>query len=114
MFILSEMRSMVRLEASEFGQPLTEAVIECLNNKLSNKILKDVGLVIALWDVIEVGESFIMPGSSGSHTKAHFRLKDFSTYVCQMELQKQLLFNHTKKDMYIKSSTVNIWFCDYG
>ena len=76
MFILSEMRSMVRLEASEFGQPLTEAVIECLNNKLSNKILKDVGLVIALWDVIEVGESFIMPGSSGSHTKAHFRSKD--------------------------------------
>jgi len=88
MFILSEMRSMVRLEASEFGQPLTEAVIECLNNKLSNKILKDVGLVIALWDVIEVGESFIMPGSSGSHTKAHFRLLVFRPFMDEVLVGK--------------------------
>ena len=73
MFVLTEMRSVVRLEASDFDRELTSAVGDCLNNKLSNKILKDVGLVISLWDIIDVGASFIMPGSSGSHTKVHFR-----------------------------------------
>jgi len=86
--VLTEMRSVVRLEAADFDRELTSAVGECLNNKLSNKILKDVGLVISLWDILDVGDSFIMPGSSGSHTKVHFRLLVFRPFVDEVLVGK--------------------------
>jgi len=88
MFVLSEMRSVVRLEASDFDRELTSAVAECLNHKLANKILKDVGLVISLWDIISIGESFIMAGSSGSHTKVQFRLLVFRPFMDEVLVGK--------------------------
>ena len=80
MFMLTLMRSVVRLEARDFDRELSEALTDCLNNKLANKIVKDVGLVISLWDVLEIGDSFILPGREGSHTKVTFRLLVFRPF----------------------------------
>jgi len=88
MFLLSEMRSVVRLEAKDFDKELTEALSDCLNNKLANKILKDVGLVIGLWDILSVGDSFIMAGNDGSHTKVNFRLLVFRPFMDEVLVGK--------------------------
>ena len=40
-----------------------------INAKLANKVLKDVGLVISLFDIIEIGESHVIAGDGASHTK---------------------------------------------
>ena len=40
-----------------------------INRKLANKVMIGLGLCLALWDVIEIGESFVFPGDSASHTK---------------------------------------------
>ena len=54
MFILTKMRSVVRLEPNSFQRDLPEALSEVLTEKLANKVVKDVGLVVALWDLISM------------------------------------------------------------
>ena len=40
MFILSRLKSLVRLEPKEFNRPLPEALADVLNAKLANKIVQ--------------------------------------------------------------------------
>jgi DNA-directed RNA polymerase III subunit RPC8 len=40
-----------------------------LNKKLANKVVFGLGLCLALYDILEIGESFVFPGDSATHTK---------------------------------------------
>ena len=37
-----------------------------LNRKLANKVLLNVGLCLSLYDLLEIGDSFIFPGKLNS------------------------------------------------
>ena len=39
-----------------------EQLTDELNRKLANKVLLNVGLCLSLYDILEVGESFVFPG----------------------------------------------------
>ena len=43
MFVLSKLKSMVRIDPKHFNRGLPEAISDSLNAKLANKVLKDVG-----------------------------------------------------------------------
>ena len=81
MFILTKMRSVVRLEPNSFQRDLPEALSEVLTEKLANKVVKDVGLVVALWDLISIGDSYLFPGDGASHTRVEFRLLVFRPFM---------------------------------
>ena len=81
MFILTKMRSVVRLDPSTFERPLPEALSDVLTEKLANKVVKDVGLVVALWDLLSIGDSYLFPGDGASHTRVQFRLLVFRPFV---------------------------------
>ena len=40
-----------------------EQLTDEINRKLANKVLLNVGLCLCLYDIIEMAESFIFPGS---------------------------------------------------
>ena len=40
-----------------------------------------LGLVISLWDILEINESHVMAGDGASHTKVTFRLLVFRPFV---------------------------------
>ena len=44
-------------------------VTEEINKKVANKVVVGLGLCLALYDITEIGESFIFPGDSATHTK---------------------------------------------
>lgn len=75
------MKSVVRLEPSKFERPLPDALSDALTEKLANKVLKDVGLVIALWDIINIGDSYLFPGDGASHTRVEFRILVFRPFM---------------------------------
>ena len=75
------MKSVVRLDPNTFEQELPDALSEALTEKLANKVLKDVGLVIALWDILSIGDSFLFPGDGASHTRVEFRILVFRPFV---------------------------------
>jgi len=81
MFVLSKMTSIVRIEPKQFSKQLPDALSDALNAKLANKVVKDVGLVIALYDILEIGESHVMAGDGASHTKVTFRLLVFRPFI---------------------------------
>ena len=81
MFILTKMKSVVRLEPSSFERSLPDALQDALTEKLANKVLKDVGLVIALWDILRIGDSYLLPGDGASHTRVEFRILVFRPFM---------------------------------
>ena len=44
-------------------------VTEEINKKVANRVVVGLGLCLALYDITEIGESFIFPGDSATHTK---------------------------------------------
>merc|ERR1712126_451199 len=77
MFILSELKSLVRLFPRGFNKSLEDQVTDELNRKLANKVLLNVGLCLSLYDILEIGDSFIFPGDGSSHTRVRFRMLVF-------------------------------------
>jgi len=77
MFVLSELKNIVKLHPRGFTKSLEQQIKDELNYKLSNRILIDVGLCICLYDILEIGESHIMPGDGSAHTKVRFRMLVF-------------------------------------
>ena len=88
MFILTKMKSVVRLEPSTFERELPESLSEALTEKLANKVLKDVGLVIALWDILSIGDSYLFPGDGSSHTRVEFRILVFRPFMEEVLIGK--------------------------
>ena len=92
MFILTKMRSVVRLEPNKFERDLPDALSDALTEKLANKVLNGVGLVVALWDIISIGDSYLFPGDGASHTRVEFRLLVFRPFMEEVLVGKVEIF----------------------
>ncbi|XP_067672408.1 DNA-directed RNA polymerase III subunit RPC8-like [Haliotis asinina] len=88
MFVLAEMKDTVRLPPWLFNLDQKDAIIETLNKKLANKVVYNVGLCIALWDVQRLEDSYIFPGDGASHTVVHFRYVVFRPFVDEVLIGK--------------------------
>ena len=56
---------------------MQEQLTDEINRKLANRVLLNVGLCLSLYDILEVGESFLHPGDGSCHTKVKFRMLVF-------------------------------------
>lgn len=81
MFVLAEMRDTVRIPPWKFKRKFNDAISDELNRKLSNKVYLNVGLCIALNDILRIDESYIFPGDGSSHTKVVFRYIIFRPFM---------------------------------
>lgn len=82
------MKSVVRLEPTNFERALPDALSDALTEKLANKVLKDVGLVVALWDILKIGDSYLFPGDGASHTRVEFRILVFRPFMDEVLVGK--------------------------
>jgi DNA-directed RNA polymerase subunit E'/Rpb7 len=69
MFVLSELKHLIRLSPRGFDQPIEEQIRDELNSKLSNRVLLKAGLCLAVYDLLHVGESHVLPGDGSAHTE---------------------------------------------
>ncbi|XP_013396901.1 DNA-directed RNA polymerase III subunit RPC8-like, partial [Lingula anatina] len=88
MFVLAEIKDTVRIPPWQFNVKLTDAVVEALNKKLANKVVHNVGLCIALWDITKLEDSYILPGDGSSHTVVHFRYVVFRPFNDEVVIGK--------------------------
>lgn len=61
MFVIAELKSTVKVHPSQFSKNLAEVSKFELNKKLANKVLHNVGLCISFREVVEFGDSCILP-----------------------------------------------------
>jgi len=74
MFYLSEIQDYVRVEPKLFGLPTMEAVKQQLKEIYADYYRKDIGKVITIIDVLEVGDGIIIPGDGAAYYNTRFKL----------------------------------------
>ncbi len=74
MFYLTEIEDHVRVEPKLFGLPTTESVNKQLHETYSMHYNKEIGKVISVIEVLEVGEGVIIPGDGATYYKSRFKL----------------------------------------
>lgn len=88
MFVLYEMTQEVRVDPMNLGQDRVEAITNELNQRLSNRVMLNVGLCMALWDIKSVGAGVIYPGDGGVHSKVVFRYIVFRPFQDEIVVGK--------------------------
>jgi len=74
MFYLTEIQDHVRVEPKLFGLPTGEAVDKQLREIYTDYYDKELGKVIAIVEVLDVGEGIIIPGDGAAYYKSTFKV----------------------------------------
>jgi len=74
MFYLSDVEDYVRVEPKLFGLPTTQAVEDQLKSTYADYYDKELGKVVAVIEVLKVGEGVIIPGDGAAYYNSQFKL----------------------------------------
>ncbi len=74
MFYLTDVEDYVRVEPKLFGLPTAEAVDKQLRETYTDYYDKELGRVVAVIEVTNVGEGVIIPGDGAAYYNSKFRL----------------------------------------
>ena len=74
MFYLTEVEDYIRVEPKLFGLPTMESVNKQLRETYANHYDKELGKVVSIIKVLEVGEGIIIPGDGAAYYKSRFKL----------------------------------------
>jgi len=74
MFYLTEVEDYVRVEPKLFGLPTAQSVREQLEETYSDYYEKEIGKVVAVVEVISIGEGVIIPGDGAAYYKCVFKV----------------------------------------
>lgn len=90
MFELALLKDKVRVSPEMLTEqcPLAQVVKLELNKRFANKVIHDVGLCVCVFDVLEVGDAYILPGDAGAHSIVRFRLVVFRPFVNEVLIGK--------------------------
>ena len=88
MFYEVELKSHIRVPPHLFGDDVKTAIIKELSNQFNDYISKDFGIVIAVSDVVKIGEGIIIPDDGAAYYDTVFKL-----FVFKPELQEVVLGN---------------------
>ncbi|KAL7005261.1 DNA-directed RNA polymerase III complex subunit Rpc25 [Cystobasidiomycetes sp. EMM_F5] len=88
MFIISRLKDTVQIQAHNFGKDREVALKDELNKKYANKVLPQVGLCVALFDIEESSEGIILYGDGCVYHKVIFRIIVFKPFIDEVVLGK--------------------------
>jgi len=74
MFYLTEVEDYIRVDPKLFGMPTLEAVKDQLGETYEDFYSKELGRVVSVVEVLEVGEGVIIPGDGAAYYKTTFKI----------------------------------------
>lgn len=74
MFYLTEVEDYIRVEPKLFGLPTMESVEQQLKETYADYYDKEIGKVISIIEVLEVGEGVLIPGDGAAYYHSRFKL----------------------------------------
>ncbi|KAK9807313.1 hypothetical protein WJX73_000287 [Symbiochloris irregularis] len=99
MFRLVAVQENVRIKPADLGRPLVEAVLAELDESYLDKVIADVGLVVATYDVQEITGGILHHSEGAPHYEVKFRLLIFRPQ--ETELLKGKLIQSDEHGVYI-------------
>lgn len=88
MFFEVELKSHIRVPPSLFNAKTEEAILTQLNKQFEGYISKDLGFVIAISGILNVGEGVIIHGDGAAYYETTFKLFAFKPEVHEIVLGK--------------------------
>jgi len=88
MFYKLEVKDHIRIPPDHFNLPLEDAVIKRIKKKYDGFISKDIGIVIDVSGVKDIGDGVIIPGDGASYYEATFALLTFKPEMQEVVLGK--------------------------
>ena len=86
MFYEIELRSHIRVPPHLFAEDVKTAILKELSNQFGNYISKDFGIVIAVSDVVKIGEGVIIPDDGAAYYDTTFKLFTFKPELQEIVL----------------------------
>ncbi len=86
MFYKTQLKDHIRVPPNMFGLKLEDAMVQMIKQKYEGYISKDLGIVVDVSKLDEVGEGIISPGDGASYYEANFEVITFKP-----EMQEVLL-----------------------
>ncbi len=77
MFYITELKDFIRVPPELFGHPVQEAIIKRIKKQYDGYIDKEIGIVVDVHTVKEIGEGIIIPGDGASYYDCVFELVTF-------------------------------------
>jgi DNA-directed RNA polymerase subunit E' len=74
MFYLAEVEDYIRVEPRHFGLPTMESIERQLDDSYVDSVSRDLGFVISVVSVDDVGEGIIIPGDGAAYYKSKFQI----------------------------------------
>lgn len=81
MFILSQLSDLIRVPPHLFHLPVHHVLRDELHQKYANKVITNLGLAVAVWDILEIKDGLLKPGDGGSYVEVKFRLVIWKPFV---------------------------------
>lgn len=88
MFYEVEAKSYVRVPPDLFGKDIKSAILERLNKMMEGYISKDLGIVISVSSITEIGDGIIIPGDGAPYYKTKFKVFSFKPELQEVILGK--------------------------
>ncbi len=88
MFIVCTLEDKVRVKPQELGKPTLEAVTAEIERTYIDKVVPDLGLVITVYDILDVQGGQVFPSDGAAHFDAKFRLVVFKPFEGQVLVGK--------------------------
>jgi len=82
MFYITEIEDYIRVSPEYFDLQVNEAIAKQLQKTYKDHINKDIGIVVGVLDIVNIGEGVIIPGDGAAYYKCIFKLL---TYTPEMQ-----------------------------
>lgn len=86
--MLTELQDTLRVPPESLSRPLQDAITQELALLYFDKVLKDLGLCVTLYDISNVAGGSVFPGDGAPHFTVDFRLVMFRPFVGEVLIAK--------------------------
>jgi len=78
MFYITEIEDYIRVSPEYFDLQVNEAIAKQLQKTYKDHINKEMGIVVGVLDIVNIGEGVIIPGDGAAYYKCIFKLLTYS------------------------------------
>ena len=96
MYVLADMRDIIHIKPWQFDEDLKTVVESELNKKYANKVVYELGLCIALFDIKKIEDSYVFLGDGSSHTRVTFRFVIWRPFIDEVLVGKHFVETFAK------------------
>ena len=81
MFTLITIKDKVRIDPDDFSKDHLTAIEDVIHAKYSNKFLTNRGMCVSVYDLVKIGDPYVLPGEGSCQVEVTFRMMMFRPVI---------------------------------